>query len=150
MQSSHLPPIPGTPGVDMTSRSPSPRPGGWSSPGLNTPYDSGGSSYSNGNNVTWASAQAKSAQVKGYDSYKPRNKGFLGKHFRRISNSLPFSSPSYADKEKLGRGRYEGNKAYQLLARFGRTTWRLRRSVGLVLLIVLGFILFYATRKSSL
>ncbi|KAJ4288127.1 alpha-1,6-mannosyltransferase [Kalmusia sp. IMI 367209] len=129
------------------SRSPSPRPGGWSSPGLNTPYDSGGRSspFANGssNNVTWASAQARSANVKGYTAFNPRNQGFFGKHFRRLSTSLPFS---YGEKEKLGRGRYQGNnKIMQMLNRIGWNLWRLRKSVGVILLILLSYILFYAT-----
>ena len=145
-----LPVIPGTPAAhDMSSRSPSPRPGGWSSPGLNTPYDTGGRTsplpqYANGSsNVTWASAQARSAEVKGYNAFTPRNQGFFGKHFRRISTSLPFS---YAEKEKLGRGRYQGNKLTGILNRVGRNLWRLRRPVGLVLFLVLSTILFYVTR----
>jgi mannan polymerase II complex MNN10 subunit len=137
-----LPTIPGTPAHDM-SRSPSPRPGGWSSPGLNTLYDSGGS---NGplQNVTWASAQARSAEVKGYPSFTPRNQGFFSKHFRRISTSLPIS---YGDKEKLGRGRTPGNKLTQMMNRVGWNLWRLRRSLGVVLFIVFSIIMFYATRK---
>ncbi|KAF1959077.1 hypothetical protein CC80DRAFT_523847 [Byssothecium circinans] len=140
-----LPAIPGTPALDM-SRSPSPRPGGWSSPGLNAPYDTGGPSspFGNGNsqNVNWASAQAKSAEVKGYPGFTPRNQGFLGKHFRRISTSLPFS---YGEKEKLGRGRYQGNKVMQILNRIARNLWRLRRILGPVLLILLTYTLFYVT-----
>ena len=132
----------------MSSRSQSPRPGGWSSPGLNTPYDSGGrtSPFANGGpqNVTWASAQARSAEVKGYTAFNPRNQGFFGKHFRRISTSLPFS---YAEKEKLGRGRYQGNKVMQMLNRIGWNLWRMRRSVGLILFLVLSYILFYTTRE---
>lgn len=82
--------------------------------------------------------------MKGYTAFNPRNQGFFGRHFRRISTSLPFS---YAEKEKLGRGRSQGNKAMQMLNRIGWNLWRLRRSVGLVLLIVLSWILFYVTRK---
>jgi mannan polymerase II complex MNN10 subunit len=102
--------------------------------------------YPNGSshNVTWASAQAKSAEVKGYAAFTPRNQGFFGKHFRRMSTSLPFS---YGDKEKLGRGRYQGNKAAEILRRIGRNLWRLRRSLGLFLFIILSIILFYVTRK---
>ena len=146
-----LPPIPGTPAVEM-SRSPSPRPGGWSSPGLNTPYDSGGRTgpFANGssNNVTWASAQARSANVKGYNAFTPRNQGFFGKHFRRISTSLPFS---YGEKEKVNRGRgyqgYQGNNKFlQMLNRIGWNLWRLRKPLGTVLTIVLLYILFYVTR----
>jgi mannan polymerase II complex MNN10 subunit len=132
------------------SRSPSPRPGGWSSPGLSTPYDTGGrnSPFANGSsthNVTWASAQARSAEVKGQNAFNPRNQGFFSKHFRRISTSLPVS---YGEKEKLGRGRYQNNKLVQLLNRIGWNIWRLRRSVGVVLFVVLSIIIFYVTRKS--
>ncbi|KAF1999534.1 glycosyltransferase family 34 protein [Amniculicola lignicola CBS 123094] len=130
------------------SRSPSPRPGGWSSPGLNTPYDTGGRTspmrgYANGgSNVTWASAQAKSAEVKGYNAFSPRNQGFFGRHFRNLSTSLPFS---YAEKEKLGRGRSQGNAFAQLLNRVGWNLWRLRKLIGTLLAIILWIILFYAT-----
>ncbi|KAH7124079.1 galactosyl transferase GMA12/MNN10 family-domain-containing protein [Dendryphion nanum] len=144
-----LPTIPGTPGIQsdhMSSRSPSPRPGGWSSPGLNTPYDSGGraSPFANGgaHNVTWASAQARSAEVKSYTAFNPRSQGFFGRHFRKISTSLP---TSYAEKEKLGRGRFQGNKVAQVLTRIGRNLWRMKRSVGAVLLFVLCIIIFYVT-----
>jgi mannan polymerase II complex MNN10 subunit len=83
--------------------------------------------------------------VKGYTAFNPRNQGFFGKHFRRISTSLPFS---YAEKEKLGRGRHQGgNKIMQMLNRIGWNLWRMRRSVGLILFIVLSYILFYTTRK---
>lgn len=58
---------------------------------------------------------------------------------------MPFS---YAEKEKLGRGRYQGSKPMQILNRIGRNLWRLRRSLGLVLLLVLSIILFYVTRES--
>jgi mannan polymerase II complex MNN10 subunit len=133
------------------SRSPSPRPGGWSSPGLSTPYDTGGrtSPFANGSsthNVTWASAQARSAEVKGQSSFNPRNQGFFSKHFRRISTSLPVS---YGEKEKLGRGRSQNNKFMQFLNRIGWNIWRLRRSVGVVLLVFFSILFFYVTRKST-
>ncbi|KAF2705228.1 glycosyltransferase family 34 protein, partial [Pleomassaria siparia CBS 279.74] len=141
------------------ARTPSPRPGGWSSPGLNTPYDTGGRTspirgYANGasQNITWASAQARSAEVKGYTAFNPRNQGFFGRHFRTISTHLPFS---HTEKDKVSLGRHQ-NKVMQFLNALGRSLWRLRRSVGLVLLLVVGFILFYVTplhrvyRRSSL
>jgi mannan polymerase II complex MNN10 subunit len=133
------------------SRSPSPRPGGWSSPGLSTPYDTGGrtSPFANGpstHNVTWASAQARSAEVKGQSSFNPRNQGFFSKHFRRISTSLPVS---YGEKEKLGRGRSQNNKFMQSINRIAWNFWRLRRSVGVVLLVIFSIIFFYVTRKST-
>lgn len=160
-----LPTIPGTPGNMSLSRSPSPqRGGGWSSPGLTTPYDgsSGRSSpmraYPNGSasNVTWASAQAKSAEVKGYPSFSTRNQGYFG-HLRRMSSGLPSfrggDSKSYAEKEKLGRGRWaagNGDAVNRVLTLIGRTIWRMRLRFALVvafLLLVLGF---YATRKLQL
>lgn len=137
-----LPTIPGTPGALDMSRSPSPQPGGWSSPGLNTPYDSNGrnSPYANGSsaqNVTWASAQARSAEVKGYPGFTPRNQGFFGKHFRKISTSLPFN---HGDKEKLGRGRPQG-KVMRTLNGIVWGLWRLRKRVMIVLLVT--FLLFF-------
>jgi len=106
--------------------------------------------YANGasQNVTWASAQARSAEVKGYTAFNPRNQGFFGRHFRRISTHLPFSQPD--TKEKPGRGRYQGNKAMQILNTLGGNLWRLRKSLGLVLFLILGVIIFYVTRKSYL
>jgi mannan polymerase II complex MNN10 subunit len=104
-------------------RSPSPQQGGgWSSPGLNTPYEEGtarsrGSSPTkksygelNGGHVTWASAKASSARVKGQASYQSQNQGFFSRHMRRISERLPYfahggQEDRYREKEKLGRGR---------------------------------------------
>ncbi len=150
-----LPTIPGTPSYLNMSRSPSPRPGGWSSPGLNTPYNTGGqtSPFANGGsqNVTWASPQGRGAEAKQYAAFNPRNQGFFAKHFRSISASLPFS---YAAKEKLGRGRLpqpqlqQGNKVMQMLNRVGWNLWRLRRPLGLILVILLSYIFFYTTRES--
>ena len=133
------------------SRSPSPKPGGWSSPGLSTPYDGAGPTgpYANGSsshNVTWASAQARSAEVKGYPGFTPRNQGFFGKHFRRISTSLPFN---HSEKEKLGRGRNQ-NKVMRFLNAIAMTLWRLRKRVLMLLLVVTLFITWNInTRKSA-
>jgi mannan polymerase II complex MNN10 subunit len=118
---------------------------------LSTPYDTGGrtSPFANGpstHNVTWASAQARSAEVKGQSSFNPRNQGFFSKHFRRISTSLPVS---YGEKEKLGRGRSQNNKFMQSINRIAWNFWRLRRSVGVVLLVIFSIIFFYVTRKST-
>ena len=85
--------------------------------------------------------------MKGYPGFTPRNQGFFSKHSRSISTSLPIS---YGDKEKPGRGRYQGNnKIMQMLNRIGWNLWRLRRSLGVVLLVVFGIIMFYATRKQQ-
>jgi hypothetical protein len=160
----HLAPLPD---VDESkemslSRSPSPqRGGGWASPGLTTPYDSSSRrsspirTYPNGNarGVTWATASARSAQVRGAPSFAPRNQG-IGRHFRKWSSKLPFFSNdrSYAEKEKLGRGRSSSTRSTKLrdyAAHIGRIAWRLRKLLAVTILFVLCIILFYATRKSS-
>ncbi|MCJ1395703.1 alpha-1,6-mannosyltransferase [Xylographa bjoerkii] len=151
------------------SRSPSPRAGGggWSSPGLTSPFDtlSGRSSprkaygdlhISNGgpigNGVTWASAKAKSEEVNGYPSFSTRNNGFFSRNARKISSSLPRfnmgSGPSYAEKEKLGRGRWYpngGSRLARLKTLLASITRRMRLRILLVLGIILAFILFYVT-----
>lgn len=159
-----LSPIPGTPIGSMSlSRSPSPRPGGgWASPGLSSPYAnvSGRSSPNkmqrtggNGGSVTWESARAKSEEVNGYPSFSTKNNGFFNRHIRNISNSLPHfhmgGDGSYAEKEKLGRGRFLGSSK---LARIRNALARVSRKMRMRFMIVLGFvmmiILFYSTRKS--
>ena len=143
------------------SRSPSTRPGGgWSSPGLTSPHASlsGRSSPAvhvgdGSNSVTWESAKAKSNGINGYPSFSTQNKGFFNRHYRSISNSLPRfnlgTEKSYAEKEKLGRGRWVG--AEKKLARVGAVLKRVNRKtkirVLLVLSLILLYILFYATRK---
>lgn len=140
------------------SRSPSPqRGGGWSSPGLTTPYD--GSSrptsplraYPNGSasSVTWARAPSRSAELRGYPSFAPRPQGFW--NFRRVSAKLPFfnNSRNYADKEKLGRGRWSASsrrsKARDILAFLGRSLWKLRKQLIVIITIILLIVLFYVT-----
>jgi hypothetical protein len=151
--------VPGTPGgLDhmSLSRSPSPqRSGGWSSPGLTTPYNSSSRrsspirSYANGgaNNVTWATAQARSDQVR---SFSPRNQGF-SRYFQGVTSRLPyFNSRNFSDKEKLGRGRWSssaaGSRVHNLMAFLGRVIWRMRLRFAAVLAFLLLIVLFYITR----
>lgn len=146
------------------SRSPSPqRSGGWSSPGLSNQFAHSRSSspvktytVNAPHTVTWASAQARSAQVNGYPAYKNAGMGFFRKHMRSISSSLPFFNQSpqderFAEKEKLGRGRWQsppgGNTWSSLLARIGRLIWRLRLRFAILLAFLLSVIIFYATRE---
>ena len=150
------------------SRSPSPRAGGgWSSPGLTSPFDtlSGRSSprkaygdlHINGGpvntGVTWASAKARSDEVNGYPSFSTRNNGFFSRHARKLSSSLPrfnLGNRTYAEKEKLGRGRmypFGGSKLSRLRTLLGSITRRMRLQILLLFTIILGVILFYATRK---
>src|SRR5277367_5077615 len=99
------------------SRSPSPRAeGGWSSPGLTTFADGADNtrqSNSSGNSVTWAGAKKNSELVNGGHKSFPKNAGFLNRHMRKLSNSLPRfdmgGDYSYSEKEKLGRGRWSAN-----------------------------------------
>ena len=153
------------------SRSPSPnRGGGWSSPGLTTPFDNisrtssprrgygdlqmNGSSSNN--NVTWATAKARSEEVNGYPSFSTRNNGFFSRHARQISRSLPSfnigTRRDYAEKEKLGRGRRwlpnSGSRTGRLATYFGRILWRMRLRLLIVFGFILAVILFYVTRGS--
>ncbi|KAF1346796.1 galactosyl transferase GMA12/MNN10 family-domain-containing protein [Delphinella strobiligena] len=147
------------------SRSPSPqRAGGWASPGLSNSFASGTrsstpvKSYSvNGpHNVTWASAQARSAQVNGssYPAYQQNGMGFFRKHMRNISASLPFFNTAaqddrFAEKEKLGRGRWQpppGSSTWSnVRGRLGRLIWRMRLRFVLVVALLFTILCFYAT-----
>ncbi len=163
-----LPPIPGTPHGMTLSRSPSPRPGGgWSTPGLDTPGASGRSSprkaygdlHMNGSakSVTWASAKARSDEINGYPAFSIRHNGFFARHARKISSSLPRFNlgvrRDFAEKEKLGRGRWNPNAGTNL-GRLRSLAARILRRARLRLLLVLAFIfatiLFYVTRKMSI
>ncbi|KAJ1331355.1 mannan polymerase II complex MNN10 subunit [Microdochium nivale] len=139
------------------SRSPSPAPGGgggWASPGLMS--SSGRSSPTkqtlggpNGNNVTWESARMKAQGVSNYPSFSTQNQGFFTRHMRRISSSLPSfhaqEDDKYADKEKLGRGRWNG----PVLAMASRAYNKVGRKTKIAAAIILGIIvlhtLFYCT-----
>jgi mannan polymerase II complex MNN10 subunit len=94
------------------SRSPSPHPGGgWSSPGLvpasstASPLPSPGTVSPNA--ISWATAKAKSDEVRGYPSFSTRNSGFFSRQRHKISNRLPIfrrlSSREYVDKDDYGR-----------------------------------------------
>ncbi|OTB18275.1 glycosyltransferase family 34 protein [Daldinia sp. EC12] len=151
-----LSPIPGTPNFPMSlSRSPSPAPGGgWSSPGLN--INSGRSSPAkasfsgpNGGSVTWESARLKSQGVTGYPSFSTHNQGFFTRHMRRISSSLPSfnvaTDDRYAEKEKLGRGRWKIPLLGRIRAGITRMSrkWKIRAAIALLLLSC--YVLFYIT-----
>ena len=164
-----LPPIPGTPSGMSLSRSPSPQQGGgWSSPGLTSPFDnmSGrstprkayGEMHINGSvgnsNVSWATAKARSEEVNGYPSFAIRNNGFFSRQVRTISSSLPSfhlrGRRDYAEKEKLGRGRWSatgGSRWARLRTYVGRMTRRMRLRLLITLGFLLAVLLFYVTRK---
>lgn len=146
------------------SRSPSPqRSGGWASPGLSNNFAHSRTSTpvksynlnGGGHNVTWASAQARSAEVNGYPAQQGRGFGFLGKHMRNISASLPIFSNTaqderLAEKEKLNRGRWQsqgGGRWSNLSGRLGRLFWKMRLRFMLLFTFLFIIICFYATRK---
>ncbi|KAI7343494.1 galactosyl transferase GMA12/MNN10 family protein [Hortaea werneckii] len=163
--------------------SPSPqRGGGWSSPGLTTPYEDvnpgsgavsrsrspavksfgdlnggapGGATASvagaGAGGVTWASAKSASARVNGYPRYQSQNEGFFTRHYRKISEGLPYfahggQEDRYAEKEKLGRGRLAGPGGFrELPRRLGLLMSRRRKYVVLVLFFVLALMMWYNT-----
>ena len=109
-----------------------------------------------GDNVTWASAKAKSEEVKGYPSFSTRNQGFFSRHARKLSSSLPTFNmggrKDFADKEKLGRGRWpppNGSRMGRFFTYTGRLIWRLRLRLGIMLGLILAIVIFYATRESA-
>lgn len=153
-------------GIPMSlSRSPSPlRGGGWASPGLNDGSLDGRISprkpYAESNGgVSWATAKAKSDAVN--SGFSTRGQGFFARHVRKMSQSLPSMlggpSPSshrgrrrtYSDKEKLGRGSYPrgGGLLNQLRTFIGSVGRRMKMRALLVLVVVIGFVLFWATRE---
>ncbi len=133
--------------------------GGWSSPGLTTPYDEGSArsrggspgkkaygDLMNGNSshVTWAQAKAGSARV------QRSNEGSFMRHMRKMSSGLPYFSDrsSYAEKEKLGRGRpWERVEWKDLPRRIGLLISRRRKYVALLVMMLLMILLF--TNKSE-
>ncbi len=140
------------------SRSPSPRQeGGWSSPGLTTfadDTDNFRKSEPSGNNVTWAGARKKSELVNGGHLLHPKSNGFLKRHMRNLSNSLPSFNMggdySYAEKEKLGRGRWSA-KDGSVISRLRNRVIQFMRKSRLRFMVIVGvvllFLLYMLTRK---
>ncbi|MCJ1254400.1 alpha-1,6-mannosyltransferase [Lignoscripta atroalba] len=105
-----------------------------------------------GDTVTWASTKTKSEEINGYPSFSTRNNGFFSRHARRLSTSLPRFNiggrNNYAEKEKLGRGRWypsNGSKMGRMKTYLGRIVRRMRLRLLLVIGVVLAVILFYTT-----
>ncbi|KAI9825272.1 MAG: alpha-1,6-mannosyltransferase [Thelocarpon impressellum] len=156
-----LPPIPGTPALMSPSRTPSPQTAGaWSGPGLVSSHTTASGRTSpthhlpNGGSggVTWASAKARSDEVNRYPAFSTRSNGFFARNYRSLSNSLPrFNSPGrrdYAEKEKLGRGRWSpagGGRLGAVRTLLGGVLRRMRLRFLIVLGLLLTMLLFYAT-----
>ena len=101
-----------------------------------------------GAGITWETAKARSDEVKGYT----KNQGFFSRHVRKLSTSLPMfdMGKNYAQKEKLGRGRWfpsNQTRTGRFLSSIGRMVWRMRLKIGVLLLLLLTYILFYTTRE---
>lgn len=105
--------------------------------------------------MTWESAKAKTEGVNGYPSFSTQNNGFFNRHYRNISNSLPSFNlgpeKSYAEKEKLGRGRWMTRDGSRM-ARLRSMVRRISRKAKIRMLLIAAFfvmiILFYTTRKT--
>jgi mannan polymerase II complex MNN10 subunit len=104
--------------------------------------------------VTWESAKAKSAGVNGYPSFSTQGNGFFNRHMRRISNSLPRfnlgADKSYAEKEKLGRGRWmlrDGGRIARLRSLVRKTSRKAKIRFLIMTAFIFMIILFYSTRK---
>ena len=138
--------------------------GGWSSPGLSTPYENGdrGKTYGdlNGNGVTWTKARAKSARVQGQEQSQ-QQQGFVARHYRRLSESLPYfahggQEDRFAEKEKLGRGRAGGANVAgmgrgwrQVPRRAALLVSRKRKYVALGLLVMLAVVMWFYERECA-
>lgn len=170
--------IPGTPRTPRTPRSQAPNQdamsldrspiiqsnGSWSSPGLNVPRTgkrSGSSSprrarfVEDPKEVRWTSAQANGADIKGFSPIPTSSGMFPRRLFRQLSISLPRfnrgTSNTYAEKEKLGRGRIPQNSRERLRnlgSLLCRIIWRLRARLAVLVGLILMVVLFYKTRTS--
>ena len=139
-------------------RSPSRERGGWSSPGLSTPYENeaqyngdlnGGNG--SGHSVTWAKARAKSARVQSQEQHP----GFIAKHYRRLSESLPYfahggQEDRFAEKEKLGRGRANGGMGWsEVPRRMALLASRRRKYLALMLLVLFAVLVWFNERRCA-
>ena len=139
----------------MSSGSPSPRPDGgrgWSTPSL-TPHSGRSTPRSSelltpasvSSNTSWASAKAKSEEVRGYPSFATRNNGFFSRSKRQISATLPrWRSPSgydYAEKGEKGAYPYYGGAGGRGCRPFGSGRSLLRRKrMRLLVMLLLGLV----------
>ena len=162
------------------SRSPSPIPGGgWSSPGLNI-SSSGRSSPASSNRhhspsggstpVMWESARTRNGTAgggrPGYPSFSTQGNGFLSRHMRKLSSSLPSFVSSvggrqtpahYIEKDKNvppgGASQWLGGRSIPLAGRLRLLAARMGRKTKirllLCLLVLMAIYLFFQSRKSS-
>ncbi|KAI9829915.1 MAG: alpha-1,6-mannosyltransferase [Phylliscum demangeonii] len=110
---------------------------------------------------TWSSAKGPTDHVHahghGYPSFSTRPSGFLGRHCRRLSESLPRfyrssgggGNRDFEHKEKLGRGRWSpangGHWAANVASLLGKILRRMKLRAAVVLVFLLTLTLFYLT-----
>jgi mannan polymerase II complex MNN10 subunit len=140
------------------SRSPSPhRGGGWSSPGLvpgsGTASPRAGSlTPGTPGSISWATAKAKSNEVRGYPSFTTRNSGFFSRQRHKISAHLPsfrrLSGHEYVDKDDYGRQwRPTRGGVHGVLGRLGLSVRRSRfRLLMLLFTVWIGYLFFWASK----
>lgn len=93
--------------------------------------------------------------ISGYPSFSTQNQGFFQRHMRRISSSLPRFShyaqdAPYAEKEKLGRGRWQPQRiplVGRLVGAWARMGRRPKSRLILLFLLLFSIWFFYHTRK---
>ena len=140
------------------SRSPSPRPnGGWSTPGLDYSNSSSPGRKPNAGlngdlrEDRWASAKARSEQLRNQPSYLTRNEGFFSRSKRKISKTLPFFDTQDAKKkdwrnaEKLGRGRWPSTFS-SLRTLVGNV---LRRFKVAIIILTIVLLVFFVSAKTG-
>lgn len=104
--------------------------------------------------MSWASAKERSAKVTGYPAFSFQGQGFLGRHYRTLSATLPrfnrSSTRDFSEKDRLERGSGGVNAPRNLkrvVAVVCRQAWRLRLAFAVVIALVMATLLFYVTRK---
>ncbi|KAI7199647.1 hypothetical protein KC324_g3145, partial [Hortaea werneckii] len=141
-------------GAVSRSRSPAVKPFGDLNGGPGGAASVSGAGTGTGGGVTWASAKSASARVNGYPRYQSQNEGFFTRHYRKISEGLPYfahggQEDRYAEKEKLGRGRIGGPGGFrELPRRLGLLMSRRRKYVVLLLLFVFALMMWHNTALS--
>lgn len=148
------------------SRSPSPNPqAGWSTPGLSSPRrghhsNTGTPTLSASHEVTWASAQARSAQINNFPRSPNSNSnlfglGLVGRVSRKVSDSLPLfgrdEEEQFSIKDKW-TGPPRGGAGRGIKGWLGMVSTRLRRMKlrnALILLAIFALFIFFHARELS-
>lgn len=137
------------------SRTPSPQlGGGWATAGLSPTHRSSSKPYNldnDGAGVTWSSAKARTDKVnKG--AAMPAGIGFLKRHMRKISSSLPLFYPPPGDERYSAKGKRKEWHSPRLgdvgsfANRMARLAWRMRLRLVVTIISIVAIILLYLSR----